>query len=100
LDALIRELETLRDRDDVPNTRIVGAVIATATRCQELLHTRTVGLQALATAVAMQPGIDARKLFDDFMLALHAHYDSLGGIPSELKDLGHIIRLAAADREP
>ena len=29
MDALIRELETLRNREDVPNTRIVGAVIAT-----------------------------------------------------------------------
>ena len=100
MEALIRELETLRDRDDVPSARIVGAVIATAARCQELVHTRTVGLQALATAVAMQPGIDTRKLLDDFMLALHAHYDSLGGIPTELKDLGHIIQLAAADRAP
>ena len=100
MEALIRELETLRNRDDVPNARIVGAVIATATRCQELLHTRTVGLQALATAVAMQPGIDARKLFDDFMLALHAHYESTANIPTELKDLGHIIQLAAVDRAP
>ena len=98
MDTLIRELEMLRDRPDLPNTRILGAVIATAVRFREILDKRMVGIQALATAVAMQPQVDASKLHDDFLQILRSHYESDREIPCELRDIAAAITLAAAER--
>ena len=52
MDRLIKELESLAAKQDVPNAQVVGAVMATAMRCRDILGARMVGLQALATATA------------------------------------------------
>ena len=98
MDRLIRELESLASTPDVPNAKVLGAVMATAMRCRDILGTRMAGLQALATATAMQPGIDASRLHDDYLRILAGHYDSAEEIPQSLRDIALAIKLAAAER--
>jgi hypothetical protein len=97
MDRLIKELESLASKPDVPNAKVVGAILATATRCRDILSTRMVGLQALATATAMQPKIDALRLHDDFLRIVGAHYNSPAQIPEALQDIALAIKLAAAE---
>jgi hypothetical protein len=97
MEALIRELEALSQKPDVPNSKLVGAVIATAVRFREILDARMLGFQALAAAVAMQPEIDPRKLHEDFLTLLGAQYESARDIPRELRDIASAIKLASAD---
>ena len=95
MDRLIKELESLAAVPDVSSTKVMGAVIATAVRCRDVFNTRMVGLQALATAAAMQPTMDANLLHDDYLRALRAHYDSAKDIPNELRDIALAIKLVA-----
>ena len=95
MDRLIKELELLAASPEVSNSKVMGAVVATAMRCRDVFHTRMVGLQALATATAMQPTMDAILLHDDYLKALRAHYDSPKEIPSELRDIALAIKLVA-----
>ena len=98
METLLRELQSLRDKPDVPNARLVGAVIATAVRFRDILDSRMVGIQALATAVAMQPEVDTLKLHDDFLTIVRSHYDPTQSIPQELGDIALAIKLASGDR--
>src|SRR5688572_5692700 len=98
MDRLIRELEFLAAKPDVPTAEVVGAVRATAMRCRDILSERMVGLQALATATALQPKIDALQLHDDYLRILRAHYDSNSELPDGLRDIALSIKLAAAER--
>ena len=98
MEHLIRELESLRSRPQLTDSQIVGAMIAAAARFKEILDDRMVGIESLATAVAMQPEIDARKLHDDFLAILRVHFDSIRRIPPELRDIAASIKLAEVDR--
>jgi hypothetical protein len=98
METLIRELESLRHKPQLTNSEIVGVMVATTARLREILGDRMVGIQALASAVAMQPEIDAARLHDDFLDILKAHFETLRQTPSELKDIAAGIRLAAAER--
>ena len=65
MDRLIKELEFLAAKPDVPTAEVVGAVMATAVRCREILSARMVGLQALATTAvhrgSVRGGVYAAK---------------------------------------
>jgi len=98
MDRLIKELEALASKPDLPNDKVVGAVIATAMRCRDILSARMVGLQALATATAMQPTVDANQLHDDFLRLLGAQYEQPLEVPEALRDIALAIKLAAAER--
>jgi hypothetical protein len=98
MDRLIKELESLAARQDVPTAQVVGAVMATAMRCRDILSARMVGLQALATATALQPRIDALQLQEDFLRILGAHYEPPNEVPDALQDIALAIKLAAAER--
>lgn len=97
MEKLLKELEQLRQAPDLPNAKMIGALIATATRCKDILDARMVAVQSLAAAVAMQPQVDALKLHDDFLNQVKAHYGS-GNTPAELTDIALAMRLAAPDR--
>ena len=98
MDRLIKELEELANKPELPNAKVVGAIIATATRCRDILSARMVGLQALATATALQPGVDARRLHEDYLRILVAHYDTPKEIPEALQDIGLALELVAAEK--
>jgi len=68
-------------------------------RIREILEWRISGIEALATAVAMQPGIDAERLHRDFLAVLKARFESMRHVPSELKDMAAAIQLAASERK-
>jgi hypothetical protein len=99
MDALVRELEALRAQPDIPNSKVVGAVLSAAMRIRDILEWRIAGIEALATAIAMQPGIDAARLHRDFLEVLKARYESMRHVPNELKDMAAAIQLAATERK-
>jgi len=99
MDALVRELEALRAQPDIPNSKVVGAVLSAAMRIRDILEWRVAGIEALATAVAMQPGIDAERLHRDFLAVLKARFESMRHVPSELKDMAAAIQLVATERK-
>jgi hypothetical protein len=98
METLIRELESLRKRPQLTNDEVAGAMVAMTVRFRDVLDERMIGIQAIATAAAMQPEIDAFKLHDDFMGILRAHFESVSRIPRDLKDIAAGIKLAAAER--
>jgi hypothetical protein len=98
MDALIRELELMRETPGLSNAKLIGGIVAAAVRMRAILDARMVGIQSLATAVAMQPEINASKLHDDFIVLLKANFESLREAPSELRDMAAAIKLAASDR--
>lgn len=98
MDALIRELQLMGERPNLSNAKLVGGMVAAAVRMRDILDSRMVGIQALATAVAMQPEINASKLHDDFVVILKANFESLKETPTELRDMAAAIKLAASDR--
>jgi hypothetical protein len=98
MDALIRELESMRETPALSNAKLIGGVVAAAVRMRAILDARMIGIQALATAVAMQPEIDPSKLHDDFIAILKANFETLRDAPSELRDMAAAIKLAASDR--
>ena len=98
MDALIRELEAMRGTPDLSGAKLIGGVVAAAVRIRDILDSRMIAIQALATAVAMQPEIDAAKLHDDFVVILKANFASLRDVPGELRDMAAAIKLAETDR--
>jgi hypothetical protein len=98
METLIRELESLRKRPHLSNNEVAGAMVAMTVRLGEILDQRIIGIQAIASAVAMQPQIDVIKLHADFMSFLKSHFESVHRIPSDLKDIAAGIKLAGADR--
>lgn len=98
MEALMRELECLRQKPQLTNSEIMGVMLATTARLRAILSDRMVGIQAVAAAIAMQPEIDAHRFHDDFLGILRAHFESERETPSELKDMAAGIRLAAAER--
>ena len=98
MDALIRELQSLSQNPQVSNAKVVGAVLASVVKMKDVLDARRVGIEAFATAVAMQPVIDPATLHEDFMAILAAHFESARHIPAELKDVASAVKLASADR--
>lgn len=99
MESLIRELEALRKRPQLTNSEFAGAMIAMAARLRDVTDQRMLGLQALVSAVAMQPHIDAMKLHDDFVNGLKSRFESLRLAPSELQDIAAQIKLVAAERK-
>jgi len=97
VEKLLEELELLRRSPDLPTEKMVGAIIATAARCKDILDARMVAVHSLATAVAMQPQIDALKLHDDFVNQVKAHYAGRH-TPPDVTDVALTIELAAPDR--
>lgn len=98
METLIRELESLRKRPQLTNNEVAGAMVAMTMRLRDLLDQRMIGIQAIASAVAMQPQIDVLKLHADFMSILKSHFESVQRIPGDLKDMAAGIKLAASDR--
>lgn len=98
MDKLIAELEGLREKPQLTNSQVVGVMLSTVMRFRTVLNDRMVGIQALATAMALQPEVDALRLHDDFQRIMGSHFESERDIPSELRDIASAIRLAAADR--
>ena len=97
MDALIRELQALSERREIPDKQVVGAILAATIRFRDVLNNRMVGIQALATAIARQPQIDSSKLHDDFVIQLKQHFESMKAIPQDLRDVANAIKLAAID---
>jgi len=98
MDALIRELEAMRQAPELSSPKLIGAIVAAAVRMRDVLDSRMVAIQALATAVAMQPEINSSRLHDDFVVILKANFGSLREAPGELRDIAAAIKLAASDR--
>src|SRR5947209_1363099 len=98
MDALVRELELLRMKPQLTNDQVVGMMVAATVRFKEVLEDRMVGIQAIATAVAMQPSIDVTKFHEDFVALLEKHFES-PRIPTDLRDIAASIKLAGSDRE-
>jgi len=98
MEKLIRELESLGKKQQLSNSEVTGAMMAMTVRFREILDQRMIGIQAIATAAAMQPQVDASKLHDDFMRILKSHFESVQRIPADLKDIASGIKLAAAER--
>ena len=97
MEALIRELTALENAPEVTNRQLVGVVLAAAARIDKVLDERMVGMQAFAMAVAMHPGLDARRLHDDFIAILDRQFASLGPIPVDLRDMISALAVVAAD---
>lgn len=97
METLMRELNALKDAPAVTHQQLVGAVVAAASRIDALLDERMVGIQALAMAVAMQPGIDANRLHRDFLAILERQFDPARPMPEDLRDMVTAIGLAAAE---
>ena len=97
MEALIRELTALKNAQDVTNKQLVGVVLAAAARIDKALDERMVGIQAFAMAVAMHPGLDARRLHDDFVAILERHFASVGPMPADLRDMVSALAVVAAD---
>lgn len=98
METLVRELEALRTKPHLTNDQMVGVMLAAAIRFKEALADRTACVHAIATALAMQPQIDATKFHEDFAKILAAHFEPLPRIPQELQDMVASIKLVAADR--
>ncbi len=98
MDRLIRELESLRQKAQLTNNEVVGVMLAATARFRDILDERMVGIQALASAMAMQPEVDAVKLHDDFLAAVTSHFESLRAVPHDVRDIASAIELAAAER--
>lgn len=97
MEALIRELTALENAPDVTNKQLVGVVLAAAARVDKILDERMVGIQALAMAIAMHPGVDARRLHDDFVAILDRQFASVGPMPADLRDMVSGLAIVAAD---
>ena len=97
METLMRELNALKEAPAVTHQQLVGAVVAAAAHIDALLDERMVGIQALAMAVAIQPGIDAKRLHRDFVAILERQFDSSRPMPADLRDMASAIGLAAAD---
>jgi len=99
METLIRELESLRNRPQLTNAEVAGAMMAMTVRFRDVLEERMVGIRSLAAAVAMQPNVDFDKLHDDFRKALVAHFESAQAIPTDLKDIASAIQVAGTERQ-
>ncbi len=97
METLIRELRAMTEKQAVSSQQLSGAILAVCVRFKDLLDARMAGIQALATAIALQPELDAQKLHDDFVHGLRAHFETVRNIPQELKDVATAIKLAASD---
>ena len=98
METLIRELNALQEAPVVTSQQLVGAVVATATRVDQALDERMIGMQALAMALAMQPAVDALRLREDFLAILERQFDCPSQIPADLRDMASALAVAAADR--
>lgn len=98
METLIRELSALTNARGVTYRQLVGAVLAAAARIDKALDERMVGIQAFAMAVAMHPGLDARRLHDDFAAILERHFAAIGPMPVDLRDMISALGVVAASR--
>ena len=99
MEALIAELRQLKERSDPAHAGIFGAILATAVRLNERWNAQSAGLEALVSALAAQPGIEAAKLHDDFMRIASSDFGDPERMPGEIRDIAAAIRLAVRDRD-